>query len=137
MQDTFARATHSAGRPSAARDERVSCIQIANRPCSTLGKIETKITNTVMQRLYAASTWIIIINHIALGWTMIDHSTLDYHLTNFNTLFRGSDGKMKTLNLYAGLNKNHNHDLNLFTIHLIVASVLGLVAIKVILHAKN
>ena len=29
MQDTFARATHSAGRPSAARDDRVSCIQIA------------------------------------------------------------------------------------------------------------
>ena len=27
MQDTFARATHSAGRPSAARDDRVSCIQ--------------------------------------------------------------------------------------------------------------
>ena len=26
MQDTFARATHSAGRPSAARDDRVSCI---------------------------------------------------------------------------------------------------------------
>ena len=31
MQDTFARATHSAyaaGRPSAARDDRVSCIQM-------------------------------------------------------------------------------------------------------------
>ena len=31
MQDTFARATHSAyaaGRPSAARDDRVSCIQV-------------------------------------------------------------------------------------------------------------
>ena len=28
MQDTFARATHSAGRPSAARDDRVSCIQL-------------------------------------------------------------------------------------------------------------
>ena len=28
MQDTFARATHSAGRPSVARDDRVSCIQI-------------------------------------------------------------------------------------------------------------
>ena len=31
MQDTFARATHSAyaaGRPSTARDDRVSCIQI-------------------------------------------------------------------------------------------------------------
>ena len=30
MQDTFARATHSAyaaGRPSAARDDRISCIQ--------------------------------------------------------------------------------------------------------------
>ena len=27
MQDTFARATHLAGRPSAARDDRVSCIQ--------------------------------------------------------------------------------------------------------------
>ena len=30
MQDTFARATHSAyaaGRPSAAREDRVSCIQ--------------------------------------------------------------------------------------------------------------
>ena len=27
MQDTFARATHSAGRPSAARDDRVYCIQ--------------------------------------------------------------------------------------------------------------
>ena len=27
MQDTFARSTHSAGRPSAARDDRVSCIQ--------------------------------------------------------------------------------------------------------------
>ena len=25
MQETFARATHSAGRPSAARDDRVSC----------------------------------------------------------------------------------------------------------------
>ena len=32
MQDTFARATHSAaGRPSAARDDRVSCIQISAR----------------------------------------------------------------------------------------------------------
>ena len=30
MQDTFARATHSAGRPSAARDDRVSCIQAKN-----------------------------------------------------------------------------------------------------------
>ena len=33
MQDTFARATHSAyaaGRPSAARDDRVSCIQDAD-----------------------------------------------------------------------------------------------------------
>ena len=33
MQDTFARATHSAyaaGRPSAARDDRVSCIQPSN-----------------------------------------------------------------------------------------------------------
>ena len=30
MQDTFARATHSAGRPSAARDDRVSCIQEYN-----------------------------------------------------------------------------------------------------------
>ena len=29
MQDTFARATHSAGRPSAARDDRVYCIQDA------------------------------------------------------------------------------------------------------------
>ena len=29
MQDTFARATHSAGRPSAARDDRVSCIQLS------------------------------------------------------------------------------------------------------------
>ena len=28
MQDTFARATHSAGRPSAARNGIVSCIQI-------------------------------------------------------------------------------------------------------------
>ena len=28
MQDSFARATHSAGRLSAARDDRVSCIQI-------------------------------------------------------------------------------------------------------------
>ena len=28
MQDTFARATHPAGRPSAARDDRVSCIQV-------------------------------------------------------------------------------------------------------------
>ena len=27
IQDTFAHATHSAGRPSAARDDRVSCIQ--------------------------------------------------------------------------------------------------------------
>ena len=27
MRDTFARSTHSAGRPSAARDDRVSCIQ--------------------------------------------------------------------------------------------------------------
>ena len=32
MQDTFARATHSAaGRPSAARDDRVSCIQVFRR----------------------------------------------------------------------------------------------------------
>ena len=31
MQDTFARATHSAGRPSAARDDRVSCIQPTGR----------------------------------------------------------------------------------------------------------
>ena len=31
MQDTFARATHSAGRPSAARDDRVSCIQASLR----------------------------------------------------------------------------------------------------------
>ena len=30
MQDTFARATHSAGRPSAARNDRVSCIQNVN-----------------------------------------------------------------------------------------------------------
>ena len=30
MQDTFARATHSVGRPSAARDDRVSCIQVIN-----------------------------------------------------------------------------------------------------------
>ena len=30
MQDTFAHATHSAGRPSAARDDRVSCIQGRN-----------------------------------------------------------------------------------------------------------
>ena len=29
MQDTFARATHAAGRPSAARDDRVSCIQVS------------------------------------------------------------------------------------------------------------
>ena len=28
-QDTFARATHSAGRPSAVLDDRVSCIQIS------------------------------------------------------------------------------------------------------------
>ena len=35
MQDTFARATHSAyaaGRPSAARDDRVSCIQVTYPP---------------------------------------------------------------------------------------------------------
>ena len=28
MQDTFARATRAAGRPSAARDDRVSCIEL-------------------------------------------------------------------------------------------------------------
>ena len=106
-------------------------MHIANRPCSTHGKIEIKITNTQMQSMYAASTWIII-NHIALDWKMITHSTLNYHLTNFNMLFRGSDGQMKTLNLYAGrnLNQNHNHDLNLYTIHLIAAIVLGLAAVQ-------
>ena len=31
-QDTFARATHSAGRPSSARDDRVSCIQDNKQP---------------------------------------------------------------------------------------------------------
>ena len=40
-----------------------------------------------MQRMYAASTWIIIINHIALDWKIINHSTLDYHLTNFFKFF--------------------------------------------------
>ena len=85
-----------------------------------------------MESMYAASTWIIIINHIALDWKMNNHSTLDYHLTNFNTLFRGSDGQMKTLNLYAGrnLNQNRNHDLNLYTIHFFAASVLGLAAVQ-------
>ena len=48
-------------------------------------------------------------------WKMINHSTLDYHLINFYLInLDGSDGQMKTLNLYAGrnLNQNHNHDLN-------------------------
>ena len=36
MQDTFAHATHSAGRPSAARDDRVSCIQPA-KPDRSVG----------------------------------------------------------------------------------------------------
>ena len=31
MQDTFARATHSAGRPSVVRDDWVSCIQISTK----------------------------------------------------------------------------------------------------------
>ena len=35
MQDTFARATHSVGRPSAARDDRVSCIQNVAICCQT------------------------------------------------------------------------------------------------------
>ena len=83
-----------------------------------------------MQSMYGASTWIIIKNHIALDWKMINHSTLDYHLTNFNTFFRGSDGQIKTLNLYAGRNQNHNHDLNLHTIHQIAASVFGLTAVQ-------
>ena len=45
MQDTFARATHSAGRPSAVRDDRVSCIQgrIENIPLNM--KIFKKIFN--------------------------------------------------------------------------------------------
>ena len=94
-----------------------------------------------MQSMYAASTWIIIINHIALDWKMITHSTLDYHLTNLNMIFRGSDGQIKTLNLYAGrnLNQNHNHDLNVYTIHLIAESVLGLAAVQPLdrVHAQS
>ena len=55
---------------------------------------------------------------IALDWKMINHSTLEYHVTNFN--------------LYAGRNlyQNHNHDLNLYTIHRIAASALGLAAVQ-------
>ena len=69
---------------------------------------------------------------------MINYSTLDYHVTHFNTLFsHGSGGQMKALNLYGStqavilnLNQNHNHDLNLYTIHLIAASALGLAAVQ-------
>ena len=39
MQDTFSHATHLAGRPNAARDDRVSCMQAkrALRPCALKG----------------------------------------------------------------------------------------------------
>ena len=63
---------------------------------------------------------------------MINYSTLDYHVTHLTRSLDGSDGQMKTLNVYAGrnLHQNHNHDLNLYTIHLIAASALDLAAIQ-------
>ena len=44
---------------------------------------------------------------------MINHSTLDYHVTNFKAFSRyGSDGQIKTLTLYSDPNTNPNHSPN-------------------------
>ena len=43
---------------------------------------------------------------------MINHSTLEYHVTNFNTSLDGSGGKIKTLTLYSDPNHNPNQNPN-------------------------
>ena len=44
---------------------------------------------------------------------MINHSTLEYHVTNFNTFFRWLwRKKIKTLTLYSDPNHNPNHNPN-------------------------
>ena len=41
---------------------------------------------------------------------MINHSTLEYHVTNFNTFFRWLWRKIITLTLYSDPNHNPNHN---------------------------
>ena len=81
MQDTFARArTRPLGQ---ARDERVSCIQdyrqsgflIYNCFCSTIVFCFASIKSLRLVYKFICRM-------------MINHSTLEYHVTNFNTFFR-------------------------------------------------
>ena len=90
MQDTFARATHSAcsaGRPSAARDDRVSCIQgrLAFRPSALTSKgiLHTTLTLalilTLSKKLKSGYGIIIIdkvLNNTQIELEQIDKSTL-------------------------------------------------------------
>ena len=41
---------------------------------------------------------------------MINHSTLEYHVTNFNTFFRWLWRKNQTITLYSDPNHNPNHN---------------------------
>ena len=45
---------------------------------------------------------------------MINHSTLEYHVTNLKHSLDGSGGKIKTLTLFSDSdhNPNHNHNPN-------------------------
>ena len=68
MQDTFARATHSAlrlnkaGRPSAARDDRVSCIQ---------GRGELKAESCVNISFYLSGVVLIKNEESQKGWKVL------------------------------------------------------------------
>ena len=55
MQDTFARATHSAGRPSAARDDRISCIQAWPDSCLGVKLSQKHASKGVLHATFALS----------------------------------------------------------------------------------
>ena len=78
-----------------------------------LSFVITDIIN-IFSQLTQMMKHILLINcHKYSNRMMINHSTLDYHVTYFNTFSRyGSDGQIKTLTLYSDPYPNTNHSPN-------------------------